>query len=127
MQQLVTNLLAALSERIDTNRLMSPETKTRAHEKLAGTEIGYPDTWKDYSNTLVDQSLRPAGQQPQRAPAMVAELSGGPAEQAGRPCRWGMTPAGDQRRLQPVRTTRSYFRRCILQPPFFDPNALMRR
>ena len=55
MQELVADLRAALSERIDALDWMSPQTKTRAHEKLATftPKIGYPDTWKDYSALVV--------------------------------------------------------------------------
>ncbi len=51
MQELVANLRASLSERIDALDWMTPETKSRAHEKLATftPKIGYPDKWKDYS------------------------------------------------------------------------------
>src|SRR6202000_2764265 len=51
MQELVGNLRAALSERIDELDWMTAETKSRAHEKLATftPKIGYPDKWKDYS------------------------------------------------------------------------------
>ena len=49
MQQLVADLEAALSQRIDALDWMTPQTKTRAHEKLAAftPKIGYPDKWKD--------------------------------------------------------------------------------
>ena len=55
MQELVANLRAALAVRIDGLAWMTPETKKRAHEKLATfvTKIGYPDKWKDYSTLVV--------------------------------------------------------------------------
>ena len=55
MQELVGDLRAALSERIDALDWMTPATKTRAHEKLAAftPKIGYPDKWKDYSALVV--------------------------------------------------------------------------
>jgi putative endopeptidase len=55
MEQLVANLRAALSERIDRLDWMTAPTKARAHEKLATftPKIGYPDKWKDYSGLEV--------------------------------------------------------------------------
>src|SRR6202162_3389113 len=55
MQQLVTDLRAALSQRIDALDWMTPPTKSRAHEKLAmfTPKIGYPEKWKDYSALLI--------------------------------------------------------------------------
>jgi putative endopeptidase len=92
MQQLVANLLAALSKRIDANEWMGAETKTRAHEKLAAftPKIGYPDKWKDYS-TLVVKADDPLGNG-QRAQQwwwdyQIARLDK-PVDRA----EWGMTP-----------------------------------
>ena len=55
MQELVANLRAALGDRIDALDWMTPETKSRAHEKLATftPKIGYPDKWKDYSTLQI--------------------------------------------------------------------------
>src|SRR5450432_1761087 len=122
MQQLVANLLAALSQRIDANEWMSPETKTRAHEKLAGftPKIGYPNTWKDYS-TLVVKTDDPLGNN-QRAQQwwwdyQVARLNR-PVDRA----EWGMTPQEINAYYNPS-NNEIVFPAAILQPPFFDPNA----
>ena len=58
MEQLVKNLQAALSERIDAQEWMSDSTKLRAKDKLASfyVKIGYPDEWKDYSQMVIDPS-----------------------------------------------------------------------
>ena len=50
VDRLVENLIAAMAERIDKLEWMSPETKVKAHEKLAkfNVKIGYPDKWRDY-------------------------------------------------------------------------------
>ena len=50
-EELVDNVLAAFSVRIDKLDWMSPETKVKAKEKLATftVKIAYPDKWKDYS------------------------------------------------------------------------------
>src|SRR3546814_5627898 len=49
--QLVKNIIAAMGARIDKLDWMAPETKAKAHEKLAAftPKIGYPDNWRDYS------------------------------------------------------------------------------
>ena len=75
---------APLGERIDALAWMTPETKKRAHEKLATfvTKIGYPDKWKDYS-ALEVQPRRPARQRAPRVAVGVAP----PARAAGQ-ARW---------------------------------------
>ncbi|MEO8216155.1 MAG: M13 family metallopeptidase N-terminal domain-containing protein [Acidobacteriota bacterium] len=51
MQDLVKNLLSAMADSIRALDWMSPETKTKALEKLTtfNPKVGYPDKWKDYS------------------------------------------------------------------------------
>jgi predicted metalloendopeptidase len=122
MQQLVANLLAALSKRIDANEWMGAETKTRAHEKLAAftPKIGYPDKWKDYS-TLVVKADDPLGNG-QRAQQwwwdyQIARLDK-PVDRA----EWGMTPQEINAYYNPS-NNEIVFPAAILQPPFFDPNA----
>lgn len=48
---LVEAIRSAYKDRIEKLDWMSPATKTKALEKLAGMtkKVGYPDTWKDYS------------------------------------------------------------------------------
>ena len=74
------------------SRWMTPETKKRAHEKLATfvTKIGYPDKWKDYS-ALADQARRPGGQCPSRVGVGVAPAARA-ARQAGRSREWLLMP-----------------------------------
>jgi putative endopeptidase len=122
MQDLVDNLRAAFAVRLDRLDWMGPETKKRAHEKLASfnVKIGYPETWRDYSALTVDPAdLYGNGM---RAVAFywdrdLARLNG-PVDRL----EWGMTP----------QTVNAYynsslneivFPAAILQPPFFDPAA----
>jgi putative endopeptidase len=66
MEHLVSRLLAAYREDIDTLDWMGPETRARAQEKLAKiqTKIGYPARWRDYGalkiarNDLLGNALR---------------------------------------------------------------------
>ncbi len=119
---LVKNVIAAMDRRIDTLEWMAPETKTRAHAKLAAftPKIGYPDRWRDMSGLQVD-----------RADVLGNALRSNRFDYAynlnklGQPIykwEWGMTPM----------TVNAYanfgmveivFPAAILQPPFFDPNA----
>jgi len=122
MQELVANLRAALSERIDALDWMTPQTKSRAHEKLATftPKIGYPDEWKDYSSLEVRRddligNARRAAQWHWRY--QVARLDK-PVDRA----EWQMTPQQINAYYNPL-NNEIVFPAAILQPPFFDPNA----
>jgi putative endopeptidase len=120
--EMVHNIIAAMDRRIDKLEWMSPETKARAHGKLAAftPKIGYPSQWRDMSslqvdrNDLVGNAMRSARFEHDY---QIGKL-GGPI----RRWEWGMTPM----------TINAYanfgmveivFPAAILQPPFFDPNA----
>ncbi len=81
---------------------MTPETKKRAHEKLATflPKIGYPDKWKDYS-TLEIKRGDPVGNA-KRASLWEWRSPAGAARQAGGSHRVVPDAAGDQRVLQPA-------------------------
>jgi putative endopeptidase len=122
MQELVGNLRAALSERIDELDWMTPDTKSRAHEKLATftPKIGYPDRWKDYSGLEVRRN-DPVGNA-RRATLwhwryQVARLDK-PVDRD----EWQMTPQEINAYYNPL-NNEIVFPAAILQPPFFDPNA----
>jgi putative endopeptidase len=122
VQQLVANLRAALSERIDALTWMTPETKSRAHEKLATftPKVGYPDKWKDYSSLEVGRddligNVRRASLWHWRY--QVARLDQ-PVDRA----EWQMTPQEINAYYNPL-NNEIVFPAAILQPPFFDPNA----
>lgn len=122
MQELVGNLRAALSERIDHLDWMTSETKSRAHEKLATftTKIGYPDRWKDYSGLDVRRD-DPVGNARRAAlwhwRYQVARLDK-PVDRD----EWQMTPQEINAYYNPL-NNEIVFPAAILQPPFFDPNA----
>jgi putative endopeptidase len=122
MQQLVADLEAALSERIDALDWMTPETKKRAHEKLAAftPKIGYPDKWKDYSSLVVRRddligNVRRAAEWQWNY--QVARLDK-PVDRS----EWQMTPQEINAYYNPS-NNEIVFPAAILQPPFFDPNA----
>ncbi len=120
--QLVKNVIAAMDRRIDQLDWMAPETKVKAHAKLAAftPKIGYPDRWQDYSALTItagDAFGNNVRSNNWQYDDNIAKL--------GQPIRrweWGMTPM----------TVNAYanfgmveivFPAAILQPPFFDPNA----
>ena len=119
MEEMVGNLLLAYRDSIDKLEWMSPETRTRALEKLAKftTKIGYPDTWRDYSDftigsdDLVGNLMR--GAEFDRA-YQTAKL-GKPVDRA----EWAMMPqivnAYYNANLNEI-----VFPAAILQPPFFN-------
>ncbi|MEN2785017.1 M13 family metallopeptidase [Sphingomonas qilianensis] len=119
---LVKNVIASMNTRIDQLEWMAPETKVKAHAKLAAfvPKIGYPDRWKDYAGLQIvagdafGNNVRASQFQ---TAYQVAKL-GKPVER----WEWGMTPM----------TVNAYanfgmveivFPAAILQPPFFDPAA----
>jgi len=122
MQQLVADLEAALSERIDALDWMTPQTKTRAHQKLAAftPKIGYPDKWKDYSALVVRRNdllgnVRRAAEWDWNY--QVARLDK-PVDRG----EWQMTPQEINAYYNPS-NNEIVFPAAILQPPMFDPNA----
>jgi predicted metalloendopeptidase len=98
---------------------MTPDTKRKAHEKLAlfTTKIGYPDKWRDWStleirrDDLIGNEMRAAAVQFERG---VNKL-GGPIDRT----EWLMTPQTINAYYYPPKNE-IVFPAAILQPPFFD-------
>ncbi|MDG2533001.1 M13 family metallopeptidase [Sphingomonas sp. HITSZ_GF] len=120
--KLVKNVIAAMDRRIDQLEWMAPETKAKAHEKLAAftPKIGYPDRWQDYSALTI--TAGDAFGNNVRANNWQYDDNVSKLGQPIRRWEWGMTPM----------TVNAYanfgmveivFPAAILQPPFFDPNA----
>ena len=120
--ELVKNVIAAMGRRIDKLEWMAPETKVKAHEKLASftPKIGYPSQWRDMSGLAIDRGdlLGNVMRSNQFDYAYNVNKLGKPIYR----WEWGMTPM----------TINAYanfgmveivFPAAILQPPFFDPNA----
>jgi len=122
MQQLVADLEAALSARIDALDWMTPATKIRAHEKLAAftPKIGYPDKWKDYSALVVrrDDLLGNVRRAAEWQWNYQVERLDKPVDRS----EWQMTPQEINAYYNPS-NNEIVFPAAILQPPFFDPNA----
>ena len=122
MVEMVGNLQTALSERIAALEWMSDETKAKAQEKL-GTfivKVGYPDTWKDYS----DLDIREDSYWANICRANVfghkemMKDEGKPVDRT----QWGMSPQTVNAYYNPT-TNEICFPAAILQPPFFNADA----
>ena len=120
--RLVSNLLKAYEADIQTLDWMTPQTRTRALEKIRQftPKIGYPDHWRDYSalqirtNDLVDNIQRGAVFEWERDLKRINL----PVDKT----EWGMTPPTINAYYNPS-FNEIVFPAAILQPPFFDPNA----
>jgi endothelin-converting enzyme/putative endopeptidase len=110
---------AALKKDIETLNWMSPKTKTRALEKLAGmaNKIGYPDNWRDYGKYEVKRDDFAGNVQRGTLFENQRQLVkiGKPVDKS----EWGMTP----------QTVNAYysgqmndinFPAGVLQPPLYD-------
>jgi putative endopeptidase len=120
--ELVHNVIQAMDRRIDQLDWMSPETKVKAHAKLAAftPKIGYPSQWRDMSGLVIDRNDLLGNAMRSNRFDYDYEVN-----KLGKPIyrwEWGMTPM----------TINAYanfgmveivFPAAILQPPFFDPNA----
>jgi putative endopeptidase len=122
MDELVRNLLAAYQADIDTLDWMGPETKQKAHEKLAlfTAKIGYPDKWRDYSalrivpGDLLGNVMRADEFEYQRN---IRKL-GQPIDRG----EWEMRPQTVNAYYNPEKNE-IVFPAAILQPPFFNVQA----
>ncbi len=121
-KKIVSNLLAAMKERIENVDWMSDTTKQKALQKLSkiGVKIGYPDEWKDYSkleiknDSYVENGIRAAHFEFARDLAKI----GKPVDKS----EWHMTPQTVNAYYNPV-NNEIVFPAAILQPPFFNQNA----
>ncbi|MGN6270815.1 MAG: M13 family metallopeptidase [Sphingomonas sp.] len=120
--ELVHNLIDAMNARIDKLTWMSPETKVKAHAKLAAftPRIGYPDQWHDYSNLTI--TAGDAFGNELRANQWQHDWD---VHKLGQPImrwEWGMTPM-EVNAYSNFGQVEIVFPAAILQPPFFDPKA----
>ncbi|HEX8151876.1 MAG TPA: M13-type metalloendopeptidase, partial [Thermoanaerobaculia bacterium] len=122
MEKLVADLRAAMKNRIQNLAWMSPETKTRALDKLAkfGVKIGYPATWRDYSKLVVREGDLVGNAERAAKFEWAYDVSRiGKRVDEG---EWGMTPQTVNAYYSSAKNE-IVFPAAILQPPFFDPNA----
>ena len=122
VQQMVKNLLTAMSETIRALDWMGDETRERALEKLAtfNPKIGYPDKWKDYSSVSVTRDSYWDDVVAARRFGVRDNLLtiGKPVDRG----RWGMTPPTSDAYYNPL-LNEIVFPAGILQPPAFSMDA----
>ena len=122
MEVLVSNLLAAYKQSINTLDWMSPATKQQAQAKLAkfNTKIAYPNHWRDYSAMTIKADDLLGNVMRSHAFEYQREMN-----KLGQPIdrdEWGMTPQTVNAYYNPE-LNEIVFPASILQPPFFDAKA----
>ena len=122
MLELVDNLIEAYRISINELSWMSPETKTKALEKLGKftPKIGYPDKWRDYSALTItrDGLFENIGRITKFTRDIELAKIGKPVDKT----EWLMTPQTVNAYYHPIQNE-IVFPAAILQPPFFDLNA----
>jgi putative endopeptidase len=124
MEALVGDLRTALKARIERLDWMSPETKTKALEKLSkfGVKIGYPSKWRSYAGLAIVPGDVYGNER--RAAQFEWAWRLGKLGRKKDPAEWGMTPQTVNAYYNATRNE-IVFPAAILQPPFFDPKADM--
>jgi endothelin-converting enzyme/putative endopeptidase len=123
MQEMVTNLLAAMGDTIRGLEWMTPATKEQALRKLStfNPKVGYPDKWKDYSSV----TITPDAYWKNLVAALKFDMNDDRAR-VGKPTDrglWGMTTPTSNAYYNPS-LNEIVFPAGILQPPAFDVNAV---
>jgi predicted metalloendopeptidase len=122
MDALVSNLKEAYSDGIDDLEWMTPETKKKAHAKLARftTKIGYPEKWRDWSALEVQRGDVVGNDMRAASVAFDRDIKklGGPIDKT----EWLMTPQTVNAYYYPP-ANEIVFPAAILQPPFFNVEA----
>jgi putative endopeptidase len=122
VQQMVSNILAAFTDRVDALDWMTPATKQKAKAKIATVRVGvgYPETWRSYADLeiraddAVGNHLRAEEHEYQH---QLAKL-GQPVDKG----EWWMTPQTVNAVNLPLQNALN-FPAAILEAPFFDPKA----
>ena len=119
---LVKNVIAAMSVRLDKLEWMAPETKLKAHAKLAAftPKIGYPSTWRDYGALTIARGDLVGNVAAANEFEYLRNLN-----KLDRPIdrsEWSMTPMTINAYANPV-LNEIVFPAAILQAPFFDAKA----
>ena len=122
MDELVANLREAYRVSINDLEWMTPDTREKALAKLDKftPKIGYPKTWRDYSQLVIERDDLYGNYQRGYAVGYDRELNklGGPVDRD----EWFMTPQTVNAYYNPG-MNEIVFPAAILQPPFFDAEA----
>ena len=122
MEKLVSNLITAYRQSINTLDWMSDSSKKEAQKKLdkLAVKIGYPNKWRNYDpldikkDELIGNVMRSSQFEYQR---QIKKL-GKPVDRE----EWGMTPQTVNAYYNPS-MNEIVFPAAILQPPFFHADA----
>jgi putative endopeptidase len=122
VKQMVDNILAAFTDRVDQLDWMTRATKQKAKAKIATVRVGvgYPETWRDYADLTISRDdpvgnhLRAEQHEYQH---QLAKL-GQPVDKG----EWWMTPQTVNAVNLPLQNALN-FPAAILEAPFFDPKA----
>jgi len=122
MESMVDNITWAMKDTIEGLKWMSPDTKTKALEKLStfNRKIGYPDKWKTYAGVDVRR-----GSYYENGEAAARWNVADNRSEIGKPVdrtKWGMTPPTSNAYYNPS-LNEIVFPAGILQPPAFDVTA----
>jgi predicted metalloendopeptidase len=122
VKQMVTNITAAFSKRVEKLDWMAPATRAQAQEKLRTlyVGVGYPDKWKSYAGLTV--SPRDAFGNAERAERFHYQQALAKLAQKPDRTEWSMPPHLVNAVNLPLQNAMN-FPAAILQPPFFDPKA----
>ena len=122
MEALVANLITAYRESITELEWMSPETRTKALEKLSKftPKIGYPEKWRDYSSLEIKRGdlFGNLHRIHEFDTAYEYAKIGAPVDKS----EWFMTPQTVNAYYNPG-MNEIVFPAAILQSPFFDLDA----
>jgi putative endopeptidase len=123
---MIQNIIRAYRARINNLTWMSPETKTKAIEKLEKLtiKIGYPDKWEDYS-AMVVKSPSEGGSYFENMKNVSSWGWQKDLAKLGKPVdktEWGMSPQTVNAYYNPS-YNEIVFPAAILQPPFYDYKA----
>lgn len=121
-EKLVANLLKAYEADIKTLPWMSEVTRQKALDKLHKftPHIGYPDTWRDYSDLAIERGDLVGNIK--RAALFDWNRDVARLDQPVDKNEWHMTPPTVNAYYMPSFNSIT-FPAAILQAPFFDPNA----
>ncbi len=122
LKQMVANIIAAFSKRIETLDWMAPATRAQAQEKLKTmyVGVGYPDRWTSYAGLQVvpgDAFGNAMRAEEYHYAQQVAKLT-----QKVDKTAWAMPPQLVNAVNLPLQNAMN-FPAAILQPPFFDAAA----
>ncbi|HSZ57175.1 MAG TPA: M13 family metallopeptidase [Tepidisphaeraceae bacterium] len=121
-QAMVSNLIDAYHDRIQSVTWMAPQTKKEALAKLSLVmrKIGYPDKWRDYSDLVITKDSYV--QNALRAQAFEFNFWLRKLKEPVDRSLWEMTPPTVNAYYDPT-LNEIVFPAGILQKPYFDPQA----